>query len=171
MRGFRELRERARGRGNVSVVAVQPEGCSNIVRAFAQGRTEPEPGDSTSRISGLQVPNPPDGKLVLEGLLAGEGWAEAVPDECAWKWQEKLAAEEGILCEPAASITLAGLERSVRNGRIPDDAIVVCVITGAGYKDGDRLKEMFDRRPPVLLRDIDELERESGTDSEKFYKF
>lgn len=157
-RGFHQVAERCGGGASApKVVAVQSAGCSNIVDAWRQGRAEPTIADSTSQISGLQVPNAPDGKDVLQLLRQDGGWGESVPDESTWKWQEKLAEQEGILCEPAAAIALAGVEQSLRSGRIGPDSTVVCIVSGAGYKDNGRLQTMFRGKPEVPLCDIDEL--------------
>lgn len=160
--GYKELKERKIINHAPSVVAVQSDGCANIVRAWEQGKPNPVPGDSTSSISGLQVPNPPDGWRILEAYKNGEGWGESVMDEKTWEWQEKLALEEGILCEPAAAITLSGLEQAVRKGRINKDASVVCILTGAGFKDSDRLRSVLREKPAIPLIEIEQLEVESG---------
>ena len=46
-----------------------------------------------------------------------------------------LASQEGIFCEPASAASVAGLLK--RKDEIPNEAIVVCVLTGNGLKDPD----------------------------------
>ncbi|MBD2848661.1 pyridoxal-phosphate dependent enzyme, partial [Paenibacillus sp. IB182496] len=158
-RGFAELAARGLLRAAPELAVVQAEGCSNIARAWREGLERPAPGDSTTQISGLQVPNPPDGERVLEALRGG-GWCERVADEDTWRWQERLAAQEGLWVEPAAAIGLGGLEQAVRRGQIGAEDTVVCLLTGAGYKDERRTAELLRARPVPQVAPISELEQE-----------
>lgn len=156
--GFLGLKRIGAASSSPAVVAVQSEGCSNIVRAWKQGLREPAPGDSTSAISGLQVPNPPDGLRVLDALHSGGGWGESVRDADVWTWQERLAAEEGLWCEPASAVSIAGLSQALADGRIDRDSTVVCLLTGAGFKDNERTETLVRQKTSIPLYDIEELE-------------
>ena len=48
-----------------------------------------------------------------------------------------LAEKEGIFCEPASAISLAGAIRDIGSGKIPENSCVVCTLTGHGLKDPD----------------------------------
>ncbi|MBP1988559.1 pyridoxal-phosphate dependent enzyme [Paenibacillus eucommiae] len=156
-KGFEDVVQHEKDARFPSLVAVQSAGCSNIVQAWKLGEAEPVPGDSTSQISGLQVPNSLDGKEVLEVLNAGNGWGESVPDTSTWSWQERLASRDGILCEPASAITMAAVEQALQAGRIHKDSVVVCVISGAGYKDMGRVQAIVNTKNEVPLVEIDSL--------------
>ena len=106
------------------------------------------------------MPNPPDGAQVLTAVYEGGGWGEAVRDEDVWDWQEKLAAQEGIWCEPASAVSLAGLCRSLNQGKISADDTVVCLLTGAGFKDMERAEAMIRRGSDIAVQNIDRLEEE-----------
>ncbi|MFK7691752.1 pyridoxal-phosphate dependent enzyme [Paenibacillus sp. HJGM_3] len=150
-KGFHELRERGEIPAQPQMVAVQSAGCSNIVQAYEAGVRLPVPGRSTSSISGLQVPNPPDGALALSIMARGDGSAVAVEDSAIWDAQRLLAEEEGILAEPAAAASLAGLIRECReSGGMPDRS-VVCIISGIGFKDGQRLMDLAAHKQVPLL--------------------
>ncbi|GGD51817.1 pyridoxal-phosphate dependent enzyme [Paenibacillus nasutitermitis] len=124
------------------IAACQSSGCANLVRGWEQGLNKPVPGDSTSLISGIQVPNPPDADLVFSALRESGGFGTALQDEATWHWQELLAVEEGIFCEPAGAIGLAGAVQALQEGRISGNDTVVVIISGAGYKDVHRTKVM-----------------------------
>ncbi|GGD99169.1 pyridoxal-phosphate dependent enzyme [Paenibacillus nasutitermitis] len=156
--GFRHLRQLGRIDSIPQLAAVQSAGCSNIVRAWTNGEAVPAPGDSTSMISGLQVPNPPDGERVLESLISKEGFGVSVSDSDVWYWQERLAAQEGIWCEPAAALSLAGVAEAVKDGRLKAGSSAVCILTGAGYKDGERAVAMAGVQENIPLVDINRLE-------------
>ena len=51
--------------------------------------------------------------------------------------QKLLAERDGIFCEPASAISVAGALRDIRSGRIPVGSTVVCTLTGHGLKDPD----------------------------------
>lgn len=133
------------------MVAVQPAGCSNIARAYEAGERLPAPGASTSHISGLQVPNPPDGPIALDIMARGDGSALAVEDEEVWEAQRMLAEEEGIFCEPAGAAALAGLIRACRERGGFASERVVCIASGVGFKDGKRLLDMTAGQTVPLL--------------------
>ncbi|WP_205127084.1 pyridoxal-phosphate dependent enzyme [Paenibacillus ginsengarvi] len=156
-KGFRELGELGAIAQRPFMVAVQPEGCSNIVRAYEAGARVPAPGASVSQISGLQVPNPPDGALALDIMASGDGAAVAVTDGDIWEAQRLLAEEEGIFCEPAAAAALAGLIRDVKERGGFGSQRVVCIVSGVGFKDGKRLLEMVSHVDVPLL-DAEQLD-------------
>jgi threonine synthase len=49
--------------------------------------------------------------------------------------QRRLAREEGIWVEPAAAAPLAALPGLLAQGAIHPDERVVCLLSGAGFKD------------------------------------
>ncbi|WP_290652914.1 threonine synthase [Aquisalimonas sp.] len=65
------------------------------------------------------------------------GWFDECSDEEILKAQRRLAAREGIFCEPASAASVAGAMRDIVNGKIPQGSTVVCTLTGHGLKDPD----------------------------------
>jgi threonine synthase len=63
------------------------------------------------------------------------GWFGEFSDAEILDAQRMLAVEEGIFCEPASAISLAGALRDLKAGRIRARARVVCTLTGHGLKD------------------------------------
>lgn len=66
-----------------------------------------------------------------------DGWFDACSDEEILAAQKLLAEKEGVFCEPASAISIAGLLRDVKNGKIPDGSRITCTLTGHGLKDPD----------------------------------
>ena len=66
-----------------------------------------------------------------------KGWFDACTDEEILAAQKLLAHKEGIFCEPASAISLAGALRDVKSGKIPVGSRIVCTLTGHGLKDPD----------------------------------
>ena len=119
-----------------SLHCVQPEGNNTIAGALAAGEVKATPiPQSTTAISGLQVPNVIDGNEVLTMCRALGGTGQVVRDEEVFALQQKLATQEGIYCEPAGAVALAGAVKAVQQGIIPNDEPVICLITGHGFKD------------------------------------
>lgn len=156
-RGFRELRDDGQASRLPAVAACQSVGCANLVRAWEQGLERPLAGDSTSLISGIQVPNPPDADLVFAALRENGGFGTALEDADTWRWQEELAVQEGIFCEPAGAIGMAGVARALAEGRIGRDDNVVVIISGAGYKDMQRARVMTEPYANVQLIEADAM--------------
>ena len=48
-----------------------------------------------------------------------------------------MTEKEGIFCEPASAISVAGALKDIESGKIPDGSSVVCTLTGHGLKDPD----------------------------------
>jgi len=65
------------------------------------------------------------------------GWFGSQSDEELLAAQKLLAQKEGVFCEPASAISLAGALHDLRKGRIPEGSRVVCTLTGHGLKDPD----------------------------------
>jgi DNA-binding MarR family transcriptional regulator len=83
--------------------------------------------------------------MALKALRESKGSAISVTDREILKAASLLAHTEGIFAEPAAAAAIAGLAKAVRSGKIDRDEEVVCVITGAGLKDPNAVKQHIDR--------------------------
>ena len=65
------------------------------------------------------------------------GWFDEFSDKEILATQKLLAEKEGIFCEPASAISVAGALRDIRSGRIEKQSCVTCTLTGHGLKDPD----------------------------------
>ena len=65
------------------------------------------------------------------------GWFASLTDAEILAAQKLLAHKEGIFCEPASAISLAGVLHDIHHGKIPEGSRVVCTLTGHGLKDPD----------------------------------
>ena len=66
-----------------------------------------------------------------------KGWFDKFSDEEILAAQKLLAQKEGIFCEPASAVSLAGALHDIRHGKIPEGSRIVCTLTGHGLKDPD----------------------------------
>lgn len=136
----------ARGVEVVGVAArvhcVQPAGNDTIASALRSGASRADAVECTSAISGLQVGSVVDGDAVISACRQSGGQGHVVSDAAVWSWQTRLAREEGIFCEPAGAVALAGVEQAVARGDIATDEPTVCLVTGSGFKDERSLIRM-----------------------------
>jgi len=142
------------GRGS-KIHAVQPEGCSTVVAAFAENRDQIHPVTSTTRISGLAVPFDIDASLALGELRRSLGRGIAVSDESILAAQNLMLTREGIWAEPAGAAALAGCMKARQNGWIGKGDTALCLVTGHGFKDRDSLTEAANRHPATLVEEQD----------------
>lgn len=99
---------------------------------FIRGRMieEPETVATAIRIGRPQSWDPARAAQQESG-----GWFAACTDEEILAAQTLLAQKEGIYCEPASAISVAGLLRDIAGGKIAGGSRIVCTLTGHGLKD------------------------------------
>lgn len=148
VRGFRSWENSHQDYHLPSVHCVQPVGNDTIAGALRDRANRARAVDrSTTRVSGLQVPNILDGDAVISGCraLGGTGWV--VDDELVFRCQQSLATEEGLFLEPAGATALAGAAKALEEGAISPEEPVVCLMTGHGFKDVGAAKQMAEVFP------------------------
>lgn len=142
------------------VVVAQPAGCAPIALAVEGEIDEPRIGEWSTTISGLMLPEPPDGDLALRAVLDSGGWGAPVRDEDAWAAQDLLAREEGVFVEPASALALAAVRQDVEAGRLGAEDEPCVVLTGHGLKDLKRFT-VAERRPtPTTIEEIPDRVRQ-----------
>ena len=68
-----------------------------------------------------------------------------------------MAGREGVFAEPASAASLAGVIKSINNGRIKKGSSVVCVLTGNGLKDPDNAIKIKEKQTAVKANERDVL--------------
>ncbi|MEM3403409.1 MAG: pyridoxal-phosphate dependent enzyme [Nitrososphaeria archaeon] len=129
------------------IIGVQPDGCAPIVEAFQKGLDIVEPLNSPrTKIFDLNVTKPRFGNAALKAIRETGGSAIAISESEVLDAMNMLAEGEGVLAEPAASLTIAGLIKLRNMEEIKEGSNVVCVITGSGLKDSRLMREIALRR-------------------------
>ncbi len=85
----------------------------------------------------IRIGNPQSWDLAWLANKESGGWFDEFSDEEILKAQKLLADSEGIFCEPASAISVAGAMRDISSGKIPEGSRIVCTLTGHGLKDPD----------------------------------
>jgi threonine synthase len=149
---------------------IQAEGANALVRTMREtgGKRlislQPE-----TRATAIRIGNPASWKKAIHVIEATGGACEQVSEIEIAQAKAEIGAE-GIGCEPASAVTLAGLKRLVAQKFVKPDEVVVLVLTGNLLKDpdytiefhrGDLFKSGIGepaqralnslRRPPIVL--------------------
>lgn len=142
------------------VHCVQPEGNDTIASTLRHGADQCHSiPKSTTSISGLQVPSIIDGDQVIKTCRRSGGNGFVVTDRDVFELQKQLALHEGIFCEPAASVALAAARVAMQNAEIHKDDVVVCLVTGHGFKDLKATEIMIEGNPLKHIAQLQELKR------------
>jgi threonine synthase len=143
-RGFDGLVQRGELEKMPAVHCVQPHGNNTIAGPLRDGADKGQDlAQCTSKVSGLQVARVIDGNEVIPACRDSGGNGYLVSDEETWQLQARLAREEGIFAEPAGAVALAGALQSRQRGEIDGDDVVVCLVTGFGFKDAASIDRMI----------------------------
>jgi len=149
---------------------IQAQGANALVRTLREAggkqliSVQPE-----TRATAIRIGNPASWQKAVKVLQATGGCCEGVSELEIAQAKAEIGAE-GIGCEPASAVTLAGLRKLLHQGFVKKQESVVLVLTGNLLKDpdftmafhrGDLFKETKDsgeaalldplRHPPVVL--------------------
>jgi threonine synthase len=133
-KALRELLELGWVTGDLPrLVAVQPDGCAPIVKAFHAGATESEPWPDPKTVAfGLTVPKALGDFLVLDALYATGGTAVSVTDEALLADQRAVARLEGTFICPEGAACFAAVRQLRASGWLSETDKVVVLNTGTG---------------------------------------
>ncbi len=149
---------------------IQAEGANALVRTLREaGGKRLVAVQAETRATAIRIGNPASWKKAVHVLEATGGACEQVSEIEIAQAKAEVGAE-GIGCEPASAVTLAGLKKLVKQGFVKPNESVVLVLTGNLLKDPDftiefHRGELFKgtklegasrelnalRRPPIVL--------------------
>jgi threonine synthase len=114
--------------------SVQSTGCAPVVRAFVDRAEACDAWDEPWTVaSGLRVPSPLGGRVMLQVLRESGGGAAAV-DDAALEREATLASREtGVDFSPEGGAALAGVAALLASGELRPDDLIVAFNTGAGW--------------------------------------
>ena len=85
----------------------------------------------------IRIGNPQSWDLANTASKDSGGWFIDREDSDILAAQKYLAQREGIFCEPASAVSVAGLMTALARDQIKEGSTVVCTLTGHGLKDPD----------------------------------
>jgi threonine synthase len=133
-RGYLEMKRAGMIQQLPRMVAVQSINAAPLLQAFRTGaeRVSSLPY-AHSKISGINVAF--TGDHALGAVRHSRGVAIGVKDEEVFDTQRQIGAEEGIWTEPAGAAPVAAISELLSIGEIHRDERIVCILSGAGFKD------------------------------------
>jgi threonine synthase len=149
---------------------IQAEGANALVRTLREaGGKRLISVQAETRATAVQIGNPASWKKAVHVLEATSGACEQVTEIEIAQAKAEIGAE-GIGCEPASAVTLAGLKKLLQQGFVKPEESVILVLTGnllkdpdftLGFHRGDLFRGTPDesasarldplRRPPIVL--------------------
>lgn len=136
-KGFRELRELGLVARIPRISVIQAEGANPLVRSFIKyDATQLEPVEAHTRASAIRIGNPASWRKAAQVVKETGGWCLDVSETEIAIAKAELGAE-GLGCEPASAVTLAGLKKLCTEGKVAPAETVVLLLTGHTLKDAD----------------------------------
>lgn len=118
------------------MIAVQAEGCQPIVTAWRKNQPAAELHRNAQTVAaGLRVPKPLGDRAMLRALRESGGAAVAVSDDEIVAMTDRLLKTEGVSAAFEGAATLAAVAQLLQAGRLRADETIVCLNTGAGWKN------------------------------------
>jgi threonine synthase len=116
------------------LISVQAEGCCPVNRAI-ENNTAIEKMEENTLADSIAVGVPRNGDKALAAIRESKGITVNVSDDEILAAMRLLGKNAGVFGEPAGVAGTAGLVKIAANGLIPQDALVVSIVTGNGIKD------------------------------------
>ena len=136
-KGFRELRELGLVARMPRISVIQAEGANPLARSFAESNGEHmEPVEAHTRATAIRIGNPASWRKAAFAIKETGGWCLDVSEAEIAVAKAELGAE-GLGCEPASAVTLAGLKKLRAQGKVAASDTVVLLLTGHTLKDAD----------------------------------
>jgi threonine synthase len=161
-KGFREMRELGLIARIPKISVIQAVGANPLVRSMAasHGATL-EPVEAHTRATAIRIGNPASWRKAAKVIEESGGWCLDVTEAEIAIAKAEIGAE-GLGCEPASAVTLAGLKKLHAQGAIQASETVVLVLTGHTLKDADYT---IDFHRGTLLTDEEKKGHEAEIDA------
>jgi len=119
------------------VSVIQAEGANPLVRTMREnGGEKLVPVQAETMATAIRIGNPASWKKAVRVIRETGGTVEQVSEIEIAIAKAEIGAE-GIGCEPASAVTLAGLKKLVKQGFVKRNESVVLILTGHALKDAE----------------------------------
>jgi len=135
-KGFAEMQRLGLIQKQPKISVIQATGANPLFQWFNNDRAGLEPVYADTRATAIRIGNPASWKKAVRVIQATGGWCEQVSEQEIALAKAEIGAE-GIGCEPASAVTLAGLKQLVRDGQVQREESVVLLLTGHTLKDSE----------------------------------
>jgi threonine synthase len=143
------------------ISVIQAVGANPLVRSLEISHGAAlEPVEAHTRATAIRIGNPASWRKAVRVIQDTGGWCLDVTEAEIAIAKAELGSE-GLGCEPASAVTLAGLKKLRARGDVSPGETVVLVLTGHTLKDADYTIE-FHRG--TLLKDEEKIGLEAEID-------
>ncbi len=162
-KGFAELKHLGFIDRVPKISVIQAEGANPLFQWFSNEEKLLHAVTADTRATAIRIGNPASWRKAARVIEATGGWCEQANESEIALAKAQIGAE-GIGCEPASAVTLAGLKKLMAQGRVQPGERVVLLLTGHTLKDPeytiDFHKELLAmdlpeaepyRKPPIVL--------------------
>jgi threonine synthase len=115
---------------------IQAEGANALVQTMREGGKRLVSVQAETRATAIRIGNPASWQKAVDVLQRTGGAVEEVSEIEIAQAKAEIGAE-GIGCEPASAVTLAGLRKLLRRGFVQPQESVALILTGNLLKDPD----------------------------------
>jgi threonine synthase len=147
-KGFKEYKEKSHITNLPRMFGFQAEGSAPIVRKHRVNNPQ-------TVATAIRIGNPASWEYANKALEESNGYINMLSDEEILKAYILIARNDGIFCEPASAISVAGLLKYHKNFKIKKEQNIVCVLTGHGLKDTDNALAQSSKIKDALEPDLD----------------
>ena len=162
-KGFSELKHLGFVDRVPKISVIQAEGANPLFQWFTNAEKVLSPVTADTRATAIRIGNPASWRKAARVIEATGGWCEQATESEIALAKAQIGAE-GIGCEPASAVTLAGLKKLMIQGRVQSGERVVLLLTGHTLKDPeytidfhkdllatDMKEATLYRKPPMIL--------------------
>jgi len=143
-KGLHELLERGVTERMPKITIIQAEGANPLYRHWVQNRDREEAAvedfkpvtNALTLATAIKIGNPVSWPKAMRALRWADGEVEQVSEQEIAD-AKAVIGSDGIGCEPASAVTLAGVKKLVAAGTINPDEDVLAILTGHVLKDPD----------------------------------
>ena len=136
-KGFREMKELGLVARMPHISVIQAAGANPLVQSFARDNgASLEPVEANTRATAIRIGNPASWRKAANVIQETCGWCLDVTEAEIAVAKAEIGSE-GLGCEPASAVTLAGLKHLRAQGKIKSGESVVLLLTGHTLKDAD----------------------------------
>jgi threonine synthase len=154
-KGYKEYYEKKKISRLPKMMGFQAAGAAPIVLGHKVEKPE-------TIATAIRIGNPASWQGAVAAQQESGGTIAMVTDEEIIDAYNLVASKAGVFCEPASAASVAGLLKKVKEGKIPDGSLVVCILTGHGLKDPDTAVNYGENKPIKAPCKLEAIVRELG---------
>jgi len=153
-KGYKEYKKIGKIERLPRMLGFQAAGAAPIVKGYPIANPK-------TIATAIRIGNPASWKQAEAARDESAGLIDEVCDQEIIQAYKLLAKKEGVFVEPASAASIAGLLKLIRRGYFKSGSKIVCILTGHGLKDPDRVIKTV-KEPKVVAAKLKAVLKEIG---------